>query len=209
MADQQQTSHLTDDFQVSGSTASGLESKSGALTPVSHDGPTSRDSILCLQAALRCRLTCRCRCHKSTNLQTHPYLRRVVGAFFLSYNTAVTFGSGACNYAGCNASSTRKLQFCYYLPSWIASCAVQFSASWGSLRDRGATLSLKVPRVIANNNDIWLAIDIRDIEYIQEMFSTKRNSPTDVEEGTGRSLISVSTFDQDRHLKPASHGSKS
>lgn len=149
------------------------------------------DSLLHVRAVLRCPSTCQCRCHTATTLQAPNYLHKVFGAFFLSYNAPVRFRGRPCNLYSCGNPPSSKVQFHYYLPAWLASCALQFSASWNSLRGKGATLSLKIPRYIETNDSIWHAIAGGHLDYVREKFSKRQCFPTDVD-SFGMSLLLVS-----------------
>lgn len=52
-----------------------------------------QDSMLWLETFVRptCSPTCRCQCHRSSSVTSPSSLQRIIGAFFLSYNTIPIF----------------------------------------------------------------------------------------------------------------------
>lgn len=145
---------------------------------------TAEDSILCLRATLRCPITCRCRCrcHLTVTIQTPTYIHHVIGAFFLSYNVRAKFQDQVCTFVGCSGPPSSRIGLQYHLPSWLASRGIQFSASWDSLHGRGATLHLKVPRILTDDHtgDIWHIITRGRLDLLRERLSSRKYLPTDI-----------------------------
>lgn len=160
-------------------------------TGCNAEGP---NSILCFQTSIshKCRSICRCRCHKSTSIVSPGYLQAAVGAFFLSYSAMPTFGNLPCDTAGCRRTQGSRIQLHYYLPKWLFSRAVQFTVSWDSLSGTGASLHLKLPRVIDPSDGVWEIIRCKGLVHLRQRFAWKQNSPADVSPA-GMSLLLVSS----------------
>ena len=151
------------------------------------------DSILCFQASIypTCHVQCRCQCHKSTSRISPEYLQPAIGAFFLSYKTFPVFGSYPCDDLNCQRRQAPRLELHYYLPTWLFSRAVHFSMSWDSLTAAGATLHLRIPRIIHTSDSVWEIIRCGDLGRLRQRLSWRKNTPTDVSP-TGMSLLLVS-----------------
>ncbi|KAK4206168.1 hypothetical protein QBC37DRAFT_143333 [Rhypophila decipiens] len=163
------------------------------------------DSILCFQTSLRtkCDTRCRCQCHKCTSRVSPGYLQPAVGAFFLSYKTFPIFSNSSCNDAACQRRQHSRLELYYYLPRWLFSRAVHISLSWDSLHGTGATVHLRLPRIIETSDDMWETIRCRDLTRLRQRLALKQNTLMDVSP-TGTSLllyaVTRGNFDIIKHL---------
>lgn len=158
-----------------------------------EDNRTMRpDPILCFETSLsrKCHSRCRCQCHRPISRGSPDYLQPAIGAFFLSYKTLPVLGNTSCDDSACERRQNPRLEFHYYLPRWLFSRAVHFSLSWDSLNGMGATLHLKLPRVIDPKDTIWETIRCRDLDRVRERLSLRINTPVDVSPA-GMSLLLV------------------
>jgi len=159
-----------------------------------RDNSTSKqDSLSCIEPYFRptCSPTCRCQCHRRSSVASPTSLQRMLGAFFLSYNNVPVIGAVVCDFAACIAASGPSLQLHYSLPSWLILRAVVFSVSWSTMTNLGASLHLKVPRIIQARDPIWEILRCGDVHRIRQRFIARQNSPTDIL-ANGVSLFLVS-----------------
>ena len=67
------------------------------------------------------------------------------------------------------------------LPAWLMARAIEFSWSWGSLRN--ATWTLRIPHIITDRstyNDFAFTVEHRPLEQVQRFMSSKRISAKDL-----------------------------
>ncbi|KAK0620596.1 tryptophan synthase beta subunit-like PLP-dependent enzyme [Immersiella caudata] len=129
----------------------------------------------------RCATTCKCQCHKFTYKQSPGYATQVVGRLFLAYNTAPVFHRRPCDHPGCRNQSMRSAQLRYSFPTWLLRRALYMSLSCDSLTGAGASLHLRVPRIIPESHNVWAAIRDSDLARLQSLMSRKDAFPTDID----------------------------
>lgn len=138
-----------------------------------------------------CPVRCLCQCHRQASLSNFKHLKSPIGTFIISYNAAPAFRNFTCNISTCRGEPCFQLKVHYYLPRWLLTRAIFLSISYNSLTGHGASLHLRLPRVIKANNSIWEIIGCGDIDRLQERFSWRENSPMDVSP-KGMNLVLVS-----------------
>ncbi|KAK4231447.1 ankyrin repeat-containing domain protein [Podospora fimiseda] len=77
----------------------------------------------------------------------------------------------------------------YIFPAWLFSRHLLISASWGTLTGPGASLHIKIPRVLPETHDVWAVLNKDDVQQLQSMLSSKEIFPTDV--GSGGSILTT------------------
>jgi hypothetical protein len=78
----------------------------------------------------------------------------------------------------------------YFFPTWFLSRAVFFSLLVGSLTGQGASLHVRIPRVIGKVHRIYDYLYFEDTGMVQNALAMREVSPVDVDED-GVSLIMV------------------
>lgn len=99
-----------------------------------------------------------------------------------------------CDYVNCKAKSETSLMLVYTFPRWLLARSVEVAISWSSLTGAGSSLHLRVPRIL-EQHDVWVALEIGDLEWIKRNLMIKHIYPTDTDE-FGETLVSVSESQQ-------------
>lgn len=176
-----------------------LVASSNALTKISgqygqNEGLTQAGSPVSGLSTFRrsCPRYCRCKCHLTQmSIVSSPYwMKTITGLLVVEYSTGdlCDDDTNTCQQKGPHNSS---LRLGYSFPPWLLPRAVILSASWGSLRNSGASLHLSVPR-IHQPYGIARAINEGKLDYFREKFATGELLPTDVgENGVGYFAVSL------------------
>ncbi|KAM7196951.1 hypothetical protein V8F33_005833 [Rhypophila sp. PSN 637] len=132
--------------------------------------PKADDEILEIQTYLsgRCLSSCNCQCHCARSQSSTPmWLKPVLGAASLSYNSIPVFRSVRCTNSSCRRPSSPSVSFNYYLPPWIMNRYLAVNLNIRSLVGPGATIQL--PRVIpASNVRFWYLIWAGHVDGIKK-----------------------------------------
>jgi hypothetical protein len=78
----------------------------------------------------------------------------------------------------------------YFFPTWFLSRVLLFSVSMGLLIGHGATIHIRVPRLIGKVHRIYDYLYFGDIGMVQKALAVQEISPVDVDED-GVSLLMV------------------
>ena len=152
------------------------------------DISTSAVSI-CGTVRQRCPPQCKCQCHKVSRMQTPTFLRSVIGALCVQYNRIPFFDRRPCDSALCRSNSRTLIGVRYQFPGWMVARAICALISSHGLTNAGASMYLKVSRVIEFNS-VGNAILANDIQWLQREISEKRLLKTDID-SNGVSPLSV------------------
>jgi len=81
----------------------------------------------------------------------------------------------------------------YSFPKWLVNRVLSFSAAWGSMTNAGASLHLKVPRMVdpEMSKRLWVAVGRKDVDWFREKISAKELLPADIDED-GDNIVDVS-----------------
>ena len=87
----------------------------------------------------------------------------------------------------------------YVFPTWLFPRLVAFYASWGGLTGQGASLHIRVRRVLPGSHPVWTAIVYRDVNRVRSLVEAREVMPGDVDPN-GMSVFYVSfLFSSPRH----------
>jgi len=134
----------------------------------------------------RCSPLCKCSCHKFSRASSPSWLQPALGAMSLKYSLISYGRPKPCSSPLCDSRSDTSIDIQYQFPLWIAARAVFCSLSWRSLTGVGASLWLKVPRIV--DIDLLTILQSSDIET---RLSTFQVLPTDIESKFGLNLLTV------------------
>lgn len=147
--------------------------------------------VIQLQAPVHqpCYRYCRCQCHKSSSFLTPHWTRALVGSLAMQYNGTAILGKNPCDVSACRSGGKASVNIAYSFPTWLLSRAVSINASWGSLTNAGASLHLKVPRVVDMSTIYWALRD-RNWTWLNRLIAESKIQPNDISM-TGHSLLAV------------------
>jgi len=151
-----------------------------------------RNSLVCINATVhvKCPTGCHCQCHVARRTASSPsWLRPVLGSVLLVYQNLPVLGFRPCNEAQCQNAGSLRLN--YRFPSWFWNRAVVLTAALADLSGIGATLHLRIPRVIYPDDNLWTLIIKNELPKIQMAFSQRLYAPLDVGQ-SGNSILHVS-----------------
>lgn len=160
-----------------------------AITKSSAPG---HSDVVCFQTSViqSCRSICNCQCHNLSHLRSPGWLRSLVGACFVSYGVIPILGRASCNSARCKARTHSSAQIMYFFPTWFLSRVLFFSVSMRLLIGQGATIHIRVPRVIGKVHRIYDYMYFGDVGMVQKALAVQEISPVDVDED-GVTLLMV------------------
>ncbi|KAE8391284.1 ankyrin repeat-containing domain protein [Aspergillus alliaceus] len=137
----------------------------------------------------RCSPSCQCQCHsRRANYQNQRWCWPVLGRLFLNYDSLPLPRKRKCDQKGCR-SYTSRVHMVYHFPSWAWNRAIGVSFYGSTILGVGASLHIKVPRVIPlENSEAWSAAYGGNSTALKHWLSTLRYSPFDVQ-SDGASLV--------------------
>ena len=183
------------------SSETGITERRSSLHVMDTVVEVANEELVCVEAATyqrqQCPPRCRCQCHATkTKYQSPSWLQPLLGSFFLQYDSLpMLAGRDKCDVQQCrNSSSTIRLN--YFFPVRVLNRAILLSTSISSsLGGVGASLHLKVPRIIEDTHAIWFAVEYSSLTRFQQLFSQTSYSPVDYTK-SGLTLLSVSRRDR-------------
>lgn len=130
----------------------------------------------------KCPQNCLCQCHFRQTTQTPGgVFSRVLGQLFLNYSSVPVWDPRPCNRPGCNNEErTDSMLLRYAFPAWLLRRLLAFSASWGSLTGQGASLHMRVSRVLPDSHPVWNAILSCNTNQVRSLIEAHEVLPTDV-----------------------------
>jgi len=151
------------------------------------------DSMLSFSTVYRaqCKPACSCQCHfRQAPKSSAPFLRRVVGAFFLSYDVLPLLDPRRCNLANCrNSGNSVELQ--WFLPGWLCARILSITICRNFIVGRGASVSLEFPAVIRMSHPLYGPWRFNDFLELARVLERDKIRPYDVD-GYGYSVLFVS-----------------
>jgi len=146
-----------------------------------------RDSVVCVNATVRmkCNNGCRCQCHVARRKVSSPsWLGPVLGSVLFGYNSLPFLDPRPCDEPQClNARSFSSLSLTYRFPAWLWDRVLVLTAARATMNHLGgpgASLHLRVPRVVYPNDSLWILIKKNEITKIKMAFSQRLYRPIDV-----------------------------
>ncbi|KAI2782116.1 ankyrin [Daldinia loculata] len=134
------------------------------LSNVSREGPLymnynsepigNHEPMVQITAALRraCTKDCACQCHSSTSrIRPHPASSVIYGWLKSVYNGAPRLGAQSCDVRTCQRARSPR-HFNFRVPLLFCSRALEATLSFSSITGAGASLHLRVPRMLPTNN---------------------------------------------------------
>ncbi|KAH8905219.1 ankyrin [Coniochaeta sp. PMI_546] len=166
---------------------------SGQLKRNIHDSRSkNRDTLVSVQTTLNtrrgCKITCNCQCHKTVAVGSPPMLSGILGKLLIGYNSIPSWKTRTCDHPKCRQNSSSRLQLTYLFPLWMLQRGLAISLSWDSLTGVGADIHIAMPRVVASDDSVWLAVHTDDVSWLQSRVAQKKVLPTDIDED-GLSLL--------------------
>ena len=139
---------------------------------------------------------CHCQCHSRREARTGDLFTRFVGQVFLNYSSIPYWDprpgcdkpDEQCGYI--NNGGTRSIRLNYIFPEWLFRKAIYLSATWETLYGSGASLHLRIARVIPYSHTVWAAVERNATWKIQAMIDSKDILPTDID-AKGNTLFYV------------------
>lgn len=136
-----------------------------------------------------CPPNCRCQCHATSHVRSPAWVKTALGSLMVDYRSLPLVGLSRCNMPLCKSVSGTSLRIQYCFPRWAVARAVQMSMSWDSLNDNGASIFIKIPRII--NGLEWLNSIYQPDSVALEMVRQGKVRPTDVLVESGQTALTV------------------
>ncbi|KAI2611798.1 ankyrin [Hypoxylon sp. NC1633] len=141
----------------------------------------NHEPLVQVTAALRrvCAKGCACQCHSpaSRNRQA-PATLFVNGWLNYAYNSVSRLATRRCDVSTCQRAHS-PVHLNLRFPLMFCSRTLEASLSFGGVVGVGASLHLRVQRVIKSDDDIWWEIHAGKIELVRRRFSRREFSPFD------------------------------
>ena len=157
-------------------------------------GDTDED-VVCIGTSLkdpsRCPTSCLCQCHTKNKViyRSPEWMDFFLGSYFIGYNNLPMLRQYNCDVPYCNDYYS-TIDFHYRFPRWLLNREVSVSAFISSSLVEGASLCLKVPRIIEADDDIWSLIRHGENARFQRLLPEQLYSPVDIDR-EGDTLLRV------------------
>jgi nucleoside phosphorylase len=132
-----------------------------------------------------CKQTCLCNCHKRHLVKSPPFMRPIMGTFFLRYQGASFFRS-SCDEATCRNNKSGSLEAIYCFPGWLIDITFIISGS--------PSYGLNFPRRLG-----WGSIETilksayeGNVEGLKVLLSNSSYALHDIDQKHGRTALHVS-----------------
>ncbi|KAL3297229.1 Pfs domain-containing protein [Colletotrichum asianum] len=139
----------------------------------------------------RCPQPCRCRCHSSrpSAVRYPSWIGTLIGSLSVTYDQRLLLGGHSeCTELGCKGNRRSSATFGYQLPAWLCARFVSFQVYTDSFRE--VRSSLRSVRVVPNNDQTLLAIELHDKEAVWgSMLAYGRLLPDD-RDAVGNNIMS-------------------
>jgi hypothetical protein len=166
--------------------------------PYSPSSPMMKDEkqVIRIQTSIlhQCSMTCLCQCHRRRQIRSsdNSLIQQCLGQFFLSYSSIPVWDTRPCNDPRCVNRDPVAVDLIYMLPEWLLNKALGIYVSWKSMSGQGASLHIRVPRIISEDSDVFNAITADDVPGLQVLLGSGKFLPTDVTPlGTTMLLVSL------------------
>ncbi len=147
-------------------------------------------SITTSSVKAKCDRFCRCQCHTITSCRTPRWMKSFIGTLYFGYSGTPILNRRRCNYSQCRESGRPTTNFTYHFPRWAVSRVLSITGRLDDLSGLGASWTIRIPRVIPSDANIWCQISLGSISQIQNCLTKGLASPFDVDTG-GDSLLNV------------------
>ncbi|KAL8695208.1 MAG: hypothetical protein Q9218_000246 [Villophora microphyllina] len=147
---------------------------------VTYDGPrrasdpSSDQSDQAFHARESCVDWCSCKCHTRSTVKSPWTFKCCLGQLFVE--SAST--GPQCNEKACRRWPMSTTTVTYYLPRFLMSRYIRFVVQHNPLD--GPNLSLRLPRVMDWQHELWKHANVGDVQAVQSLFSEGKASPFDV-----------------------------
>jgi hypothetical protein len=152
--------------------------------------PAGTMRVETVTAEIKCQRFCRCKCHFRSTISTPLWLQRAVGTLFYSYSGIPLFNFRACSDQACRKRQDSSFQFTYHFPGWLVSRVLILSATIRDVTTHGATLCIRLPRMIPGTNVSWNMAREGALSPLKHLFKQGLASPFDINQ-EGRSFLMV------------------
>ncbi|KAJ5761262.1 B-cell lymphoma 3-encoded protein [Penicillium odoratum] len=153
---------------------------------------------------MECSQLCKCQCYVRTASRTPRWLRETLGELFYGYSGTPVLGKRPCNYSQCKKTESSSCHFTYFFPHWALSRALHVSSKWKNISGTGISWTIRMPRVISPDANIWNILLQGTIPQLQDWMARGLGSIYDVSP-RGQSLalhcIQRENFDMVRFLQ--------
>lgn len=142
--------------------------------------------------------SCLCRCHYSSQFQTPPWLRDVIGLLSVGYSGLPLVGKPACTETACTETACRRrrstlLKVNYFFPSWLLHRMVVYRYRWDPATSQ--VITVRTPRLVPIGASVFKTASDGNLELLKSLFSQGLASPFDVNlDGTSTLKASLNTF---------------
>lgn len=147
-------------------------------------------SITTSSVKAKCDRFCRCQCHIITSYRTPRWMKSFIGSLYFGYSGTPILNRRPCNYSQCRQSGRPITNFTYHFPRWAVSRVLSLTGRLDDLSGLGASWTVRIPRVIPSNANIWWQISYGSVIQVQNSFTKGLASPFDVD-AEGNSLLNV------------------
>lgn len=137
-----------------------------------------------------CSQFCICRCHQVKKASSPTWMAGLLGLLFASYSGLPILRNTPCNETQCKQNQKSLLRVNYYFPSWLLNRMVIFRDQWSPYD--GHIISVRTPRLISRHSEIFVMIQMGNLDGIRNLFASGAASPFDTQEDDGRSVLMVS-----------------
>lgn len=180
---------LKNNVQSDSSISQGSNDYSGPVDIASHLNRYTI-SITTSPVKNKCDRFCRCQCHINTSYTTPRWMRFFIGTLYISYSGTPLLNRRPCNYLRCRKSGSPTSNFIYYFPGWMVSRVLSVTGRHDDLNGIGASWTVRIPRVISEESDIWRRVRFGSAAVLLDTFREGLASPFDVS-CHGMSLLAV------------------
>ncbi|KAI8633394.1 ankyrin [Xylariaceae sp. FL1651] len=137
-----------------------------------------------------CTVSCPCRCHWPSSTSPQPSVLNtallIISVFFKSSHWDLSF----CDDLACRDISQQKLALVYQTP--LFHYAISLRLAWNSTFSRGASLHLRVARIVSHYNEAFDAARYGTVRRMRYLSETRRAYPNDTNEyGEGLLLEAI------------------
>ena len=162
--------------------------------PSEEQQPVKRQA--CAQNTTQRQKQCSCNCHVSMNLRTPALMAQGVGTLQVQCARGSWYQAcGNCERRQCYRYNGNIWKSEYYFPTWLFHRMLSFRWTWNPRS--GYSISLRTPRLVPTNSELFLYAQHGNIEGMQRLFDTHAASPFDISQEEGRSALHVSARDND------------
>ncbi|KAI0883859.1 ankyrin [Annulohypoxylon maeteangense] len=173
------------DTELEGSNEHSLQMVKGTLPQLSPTERAPQEPPIQLVATLsRSCKYCQCQCHSPTSrTQPNPLVSPIYGWLKSAYNIIPRVDTRRCDVSTCRRACS-PVRVNIRLPLPFYSRMLEATLSLNSVVGVGASLHLRVARIIPLNSSITYEIRLNKIDMVRQRFSRGEISPIDVFEGT-------------------------